>query len=212
VVGGTDWSTTLSIVNLETTGQTTVTLRFIGDDGTQIGTTQIRTIPAKGKLNVNAQDFFVSAGQMTQGYIEVKSNGGRLTGSVVFGDPAQSKYTAALPLVSTLQTAMVFGQVASGLVGDKTYFTGLALLNPSGADAQVLVELFDRDGRRVTSNTVTIPANRRKSSLLTEYFPGLTGQNVGAGYIKVSSDRGLASFALFGSLEALSAVPAQIVP
>jgi hypothetical protein len=212
VVGGADWKTTLSIVNLETTSQSTVTLRFIGDDGSQVGTTQVRTIPARGKLYVSAQDFFLSAAQMTQGYIEVKSNGTVLAGSVVFGDPQGSKYTAALPLVSTLQTAMVFGQVASGMVGDKAYFTGLALLNPSNADATVLVELFDRDGRRVASSALTIPANRRKSSLLTEYFPGLTGQNIGSGYIKVTSDRGLASFALFGSLEALSAVPAQIVP
>jgi hypothetical protein len=212
VVGGADWSTTLSIVNLETTGQTTVTLRFIGDDGLQIGATQTRPIAAKGKLYVSAQDFFVSAAQMTQGYIEVKSNGALLAGSVAFGDPAQSKYTAALPLVSTVQKAMVFGQVASGMVGDKSYFTGLALLNPTNADAQVTIELFDRDGRRVTSGTLTIPAGRRRSSLLTEYFPGLTGQNIGSGYIKVTSDRGLASFALFGSLEALSAVPAQSIP
>jgi hypothetical protein len=211
VVGGADWSTTLSIVNLEA-AQATVTLRFIGDDGTQIGATATRTIAGKGKLYVGAQDFFLSAGEMTQGYIEVKSNGARLAGSVVFGDPQQNKYAAALPLVSTLQTAMVFGQVASGMVGDKPYYTGLALLNPSNAAAQVLIELFDRDGRRVQSSSVTIPAGRRKSSLLTEYFPGLTGQNIGAGYIKVTSDRGLASFALFGSTIALSAVPAQAVP
>ena len=126
--------------------------------------------------------------------------------------PAGDKYTAALPLVSALQTSMVFGQVASGLVGDEVYFTGLALLNPSIADAQVLMELFDRDGRRVTSSSETLPANRRKSKLLTEYFPGLTGQNIRAGYIKVTSDRGLAGYALFGSQTALSAVPAQIVP
>jgi hypothetical protein len=211
VVGGADWSTTLSVVNLDT-AQTTVSLRFIGDDGSPIGTPATRTIAGRGKLYVNAQDFFFAAGQMTQGYIEVKSSGARLVGSVVFGDPRGSKYSAALPLVSTLQTTMVFGQVASGMVGDRGYFTGLALLNPGNVDAQVLVELFDRDGRRVTSGNITIPATRRKSSLLTEYFPGLTGQNIGAGYIKVTSDRGLASFALFGSLEALSAVPAQIVP
>jgi hypothetical protein len=212
VVGSPDWKTTLSIVNLESTGKATVTLRFIGDDGSQIGTTQVRTIPARGKLWVDAQDFFLSADRLTQGYIEVKSDGAPLSGSVIFGDQQGSKYSAALPLVSTLQTAMVFGQVASGMVGDKPYYTGLALLNPTNMDAQVLVELFDRDGRRVTWDSLTIPANRRKSNLLTEYFPGLTGQDIAAGYIKVTSDRGLASFALFGSMEVLSAVPPQVIP
>jgi uncharacterized repeat protein (TIGR02543 family) len=211
VVGAADWSTTLSIVNLDT-ASTTVTLRFISDDGTQIGTTQVRSIAGKGKLYVGNQDFFVSAGQLMQGYVEVISSSGQLVGNVVFGDPQAGRYTAALPLVSSLRTAMVFGQVASGLIGDKSYFTGLAMLNPGGKDAHVSIELFDRDGRLVTSSSETIPAKRRKSKLLTEYFPGLTGQNIGSGYIKVTSDEALASFALFGSLEALSAVPAQVIP
>jgi hypothetical protein len=211
VVGGPDWKTTLSIVNLDS-ASTTVMMRFIGDDGMQIGSTQVRTIAGKGKLFVGNQDFFLSAGQLTQGYVEVTSDGARLAGSVVFGDPQGAGYTAALPLVQALQTSMVFGQVASGLVGDNAYFTGLAMLNPAGTDAHVLVELFNRDGRLVTSSSETVPANRRKSKVLTEFFPALTGQNISSGYIKVTSDRGLASFALFGTKEALSAVPAQIVP
>jgi hypothetical protein len=66
--------------------------------------------------------------------------------------------------------------------------------------------------RPFASTVQTIPARRRQSGLLTEYFLDLTGENIGSGYIKVTSDQGLASFALFGSLEALSAVPARIVP
>jgi hypothetical protein len=101
-----------------------------------------------------------------------------------------------------LQTATVFGQVASGTVGDKEYYAGLALLNPSNADTYVLIELFDGDGRRVASSSET--KNRRKSKLLTEYFPGLTIQDIGTGYIQLSSDRGLASFVMLGSAIALS--------
>jgi subtilase family serine protease len=211
VVGGADWSTTLSVVNLDSWA-TTVTLRLIGDDGSQIGPTQVRQVAGKGKLFISEQEFFVSSETLTQGYIEIKSSGARLTGSLIFGDPRHLKYSAALPLVADLQSSVVFGQVASGMVGDKAYFTGVAMLNPSDADAHVTIELYDRSGRLVTSSNEIIPARRRKSKLLTEYFPDLTGQNVGSGYIKVTADRGLASFALFGSMEALSAVPAQIVP
>jgi hypothetical protein len=210
-VGGSDWSTTLSLVNLDSSA-TNITMRFIGDDGSQIGQTQVRQIAGRGKLYVSEQEFFVSTESLTQGYIEIKSSGANLTGSLIFGDPEHRKYSAALPLVADLQSTVVFGQVASGMVGDKAYFTGVAMLNPAEADAHVTIELYDRDGRLVTSGNEVIPARRRKSKLLTEYFPDLTGQNIGAGYIKVNSDRGLASFALFGSLEALSAVPAQIVP
>ena len=60
----------------------------------------------------------------------------------------------------------------------------------------------------------TIPAKRRTSQLLTQYFADLTGQNIDSGYIKVTVDRPVAGFALFGtsSGSVLSAVPAQAVP
>jgi len=54
----------------------------------------------------------------------------------------------------------------------------------------------------------------RKSQLLTQYFPQLVGQNISSGYIKVTSDRNVASFALFGTanLSVLAAVPPQAIP
>jgi hypothetical protein len=120
----------------------------------------------------------------------------------------------AAEVSSATVSSFVFGRVASGAVGDKLYFTGLALLNPSESDASVTLELFDRTGRLVVSRNDKLPAHRRKSQLLTEYFERLTGQNIGAGDIKVTSDRVLAGCALFGTqgLTALSAVPAQVIP
>jgi hypothetical protein len=87
------------------------------------------------------------------------------------------------------------------------------MLNPSDTDAAARIELFDWDGRKYVSSNETIPARRRKSPLLTEFFPHLKGQDISSGYIRVTSDRGLASFALFGtqSLTVLSAVPAITV-
>jgi hypothetical protein len=212
VVGGPDWATTMSIVNLDT-GEASVSLRLIGDDGKQIGATKVLPIAGRGKLLVSDQKFFVDAGdQLTQGYVEIKSSGARLAGSVVFGDPQRGKYASALPLVSSLANSIVFCQVASGMVGDKVYFTGIAMLNPSDADARVTMEVFDRSGRLIGSKTEAIQAHRRKSQLLTEYFTDFSGRDLAGGYIKITADRGLASFALFGSRGALSAVPAQIIP
>jgi len=115
----------------------------------------------------------------------------------------------AAPLVYTLHNRVVFGQVAP----DATYFTGIAIPNPSDSDANATIDLFASDGRPVVSTTEVVPARARGSKLFTEYFEALTGQTISGGYIKVTSDRGLASFALFGTrnLTALSAVPAQPV-
>jgi len=210
VVGGSDYWTALSVVNLETT-PSTVTFRFIGDDGTQIGATQARTLAGRGKLWITDQAFFVDAGAtLRQGYVEIRSDGAKLAGSVVFGDPARNRFSAALPLTGVLTTKVVYGQLAS----DSTYFTGLAMLNPGTGVANATIEVYDEKGVLIATKQESIGAGRRVSKLLTQYFPEMVGQNRSVGYFRVTVDRGLVGFALFGTnkLDALSAIPPQEVP
>jgi PKD repeat protein len=207
---GSSWRSTLSIVNIDSTGGT-VTMRFIKDDGTQIGDTKVEPIQAKGKIYISNQRYFVAAGDaQIQGYLEITSSGPRLAGSVVFGDPDRNQFAASLPLVSTPRSTMVFSQVVS----DSNYFTGLAILNPNGSPANASIEVYDPSGNRVASKIEIIPAGRRSSGLLTDYFPILKDQNISGGYIKVTSDRNVASFALFGTtnLSVIAAVPPQAIP
>ena len=209
-VGGGDWWTALSVVNLEDRPGV-VTLRLIGDHGGQLGNTVVRTLAARGKLRIEDQNIFVAAGSaLTQGYVKVESDGIRLAGSVVFGDPARSRFASALPLVGRMKTDMVFSQ----LVSNATYFTGLAILNPNPADVTVQIEAFDQWGNAIGSKEQVIGHRHRVSMLLTQHFPQLAGLHCAAGYIRVRSSAGVASFALFGtnSLSALSAVPAQDRP
>jgi hypothetical protein len=209
-VGGGDWWTALAVVNLEDRPGV-VTLRLIGDNGVQLGNTVTRTLAARGKLRIEDQNIFVAAGSgLTQGYVKVESDGIRLAGSVVFGDPARSRFASALPLVGRMKTDMVFSQ----LVSNETYFTGLAILNPNATPATVQIDVYDDQGRVLASKSETIGAGKRVSQLVIQYFQQLGGQNYAAGYIRVQSSAGVASFALFGtnSLSALSAVPAQDRP
>jgi hypothetical protein len=140
----------------------------------------------------------------------VTSNGVRLAGSVVFGDVQRSRFSSALPLVSSLLNSAVYAHVASNQV----FFTGIAIVNPNASSADVTIEVYDADGLLLVRRVETIPAGQRRSRLLTEYFPSLLGQNRGSGYIKLSADRGIATFALFGAkdLSSLSAIPPQTVP
>ena len=209
VVGGSDWRSTLSVLNLDSTAGV-VTFEFIGDDGTPIAAPKQVNISGRGKIHISDQTFFLNAGgTLRQGYVKITSSGPRLAGSVVFGDQARNVFSSALPLISQLNTSMVFSQLAT----NSTYFTGLAILNP-GAAVDVTVEVYDANGALIVSRVETIPAGRRKSQLLTEYFPTLVGQNHSSGYFKVISSSGVATFALFGTqnLSVLSAVPPQIVP
>jgi glucose/arabinose dehydrogenase len=208
-VGGPDWTSRLSIVNLDSAAGT-VTLELVQNDGTRVGAAQTRAIAAAGKLWVDDPRFFVSSDSLTDGYVRITSSGPRLAGSVVFGDPARSRFAAALPLASASATDVVLGQVAS----NGTYFMGIALLNPGGAAARATLELFDAAGARLDSADTQLPAGNRSSRLLTQIFPGQETASLASGYVKVRSDQPLAVFALFGTrvLSALSAIPSQTVP
>jgi hypothetical protein len=208
-VGGGDWWTALSVVNLENRSGN-VTFRLIGDSGAVLAGPKSLPIAARGKLRITDQNFFVAAGStLTQGYVEVRSDGVLLAGSVVFGDPGRSRFASALPLVGQLKTEMVFSQLAS----NDQYFTGLAILNPNVSQVTAHIEVYDEWGNIIASKDEPIAGGQRVAKLLIQYFPGLAGQNRGKGYIRVRTDGGVAGFALFGTqrLTALSAVPAQDV-
>ncbi len=210
VVGG-PWNSTLSIVNLDATPGT-VTLKLVGDDGSQIGGTQALSIAGNGKIFISDQAFFLGSAptQITQGYVLVTSSGVRLSGSVVFSDGSQGVFITSLPLVSTLQQSQVLSHVAS----NGTFFTGLAIMNPNSTDATVRIDVYTSTGRLDQSLAQILPAGHRMSRLLTDYFPALAGQDRSSGYIKVTSDQGVACFGVFGTstLSVLSAIPAQPAP
>jgi hypothetical protein len=208
-VGGGYW-TALSVVNLGLVAGT-ATLELMGDDGAPLGSPKVVPIPARGKLHITDQKFFVnSGGGLVQGYVRITSSGPPLAGSVVFGDPERKSFSSCLPLVSNLLTSAIFGQVAS----NSTYFTGVAILNPNGMGVSAKIDVYDRNGNLVRTKTESIGANGRVSKLVTQYFDDLVGQDITSGYIKVTVDKGVASFALFGTndLSVLSAIPPQVVP
>ncbi len=203
------WRSTVSIVNVDNTSGN-VSIKLLGDDGVQIGATRTFPVPARGKIHLTDQALFGTSSGLLQGYLAVTSDGPRLAGSIVFGDPDGTAFASALPLVAPRRDQVVFGQVAS----NATYFTGVALLNAGTSPVTNVIEVLDDKGTLVAKRTDTLQVGQRRSQLLTEIFSELHGQDRASGYIRVTPDSDMASFALFGTnnLSVLSAVPAQVVP
>ena len=113
-------------------------------------------------------------------------------------------------LVSDLLGSIDFRQVAP----DSTYFTGISILNTNKTGATTTVDVYDRNGNLVRMRTKPIGAKQRVSKPATQYFEDLVGQDRASGFIEVTVDKGLASFALFGTndLSVLSAIPPHVVP
>ena len=207
VMGG-PWKTSLSIVNLDA-HPGMVTLRLIGEDGIPIGDTRAVAIAPYGKVRIDDPEFFTvqDPGTIISGYVIVESDGVRLAGSTVFGDVAGESFSSALPLIYSLKNSVLYSHVAS----NDLYFTGVAVLNPGMEDANVVIEIIAADGSFIDRRMFALPAMQKRARLLTEYFPSLIGKDQSTGYIRVESDKPIASFSLFGTnnLSVLSAIPPQ---
>lgn len=210
VTGG-GWQTAVSVVNLDSNAGT-VRLRLIGDDASVIGEKSV-PVAANGKIRIDDPAFFVPVQQdapLTQGYLEISSDTLKLTGSVVFGGSGSPSFAAALPLISEAKSSVLFSQLAS----NSTYFTGLAIINPNSTDAVATIDIYGADGQLQYRSQVLIPSKQRRSKLMTEYFPGLSDFSRSSGYIRLTADKPVASFALFGTnnLRVLAAIPPQPGP
>jgi hypothetical protein len=204
---GGPYASEMCIVSMENrAGQ--VTLRYISNDGSQLGNTVTRNIAANGMIRIVGHTIFglVASDQLVEGYVLIESNGPRLNGSVRFGDPQKLQFQTALPFVKELRKSVLFAQVAQGVYG---FFTGTAILNPNNRAIEVLIEVFDSNGTRVSTGTRTIVPNGRVTVVLSEIDPNL---QLSEGYFKITSADDFAGFAVFGTndLSVLSAVPPQL--
>jgi glucose/arabinose dehydrogenase len=208
VVGG-GYATTIGIVNLEANAGE-VELRFWRDDGTQIGKTISLNISAHGKIVISDPGSFGDFPSLTQGYVEIRSSGPRLAGSVSYHDENRLEFSTALPLVSSLQRKLTLSQVAS----NDTYYTGLVIVNPLDEAVAVVIEVYDSTGILQGSLKDSIPARARLSGVLTELFLSFVGMDISGGYASISADREVAAFGVFGThtMSILSAIPAGVGP
>jgi len=81
-----------------------------------------------------------------------------------------------------------FCPVAQGVYG---FFTGTAILNPNNRAIEVLIEVFDSNGTRVSTGTRTIVPNGRVTVVLSEIDPNL---QLSEGYFKITSADDFAGF------------------
>jgi|GEM_PF-2418692 len=140
------------------------------------------------------------------GYVEIVSNNLRLVGNTSYRGLTSS---ASFPLVSDLQGALVFNQVAS----DDVYYTQIAIANKGASDAVVTLDLFNDAGVYVGTASHRISAGQRQTHSLTEYFSTIQGSSLRGGFFLLSSNSPVAAISLFGTHDqsVLSAIPGQVV-
>ncbi len=205
-VGG-GFSTVLEVINLETLA-TTLTIRLLGEDGQPVAQARSLTIsiPGQGSARITPNQLNLKVeSPLVQGYAVLESTGGKFTGVVTFTDAENAVMGSSLPLVASGVSSSWFLQVAQ----NDQYYTGLAIMNPTSQNVEVIIDVFSEKGMNVGKGFLSLPAGRRVSQVLANLVPNLSAMS--KGYFRVMASQPLPAFALFGTRngKALSAIPAQ---
>jgi hypothetical protein len=202
VIAGDGWETRLVVYNpLDHAVEIQLQMRRDGAGALPYGGISKRSLEPHAMLNEPLSAFIPSSSSRAEGYLLVKtsSSADRIQGAVAFSS-LPGGAVAALAAEAAGRKQMTFSHVAQG----NGYWTGLALLSPTGGTA--VVELRSADGEIVASKTVT----------LGDRIVGTLGQllpvgDVSGGYIQIRSDSEVFAFELFGNPRGtiLAAVPPQ---
>ncbi|HXK62030.1 MAG TPA: DUF5719 family protein [Acidobacteriota bacterium] len=188
---------------------------LIYDDSATLLTARLLTIPGKGLVINRVSELLTPAGippeaSLASGYItvEVFTEESSLIGAAVFTSTL-GKARSILPFWRQPQNETLYLQVAQS--SEDGVFTGLAIMNPNDQTVSVTVEVFDQNGRVTGRKNLFIDAGRRVVDLLDGvHFFGPSFRQM-KGYMRVTGDRPIVSFAMFGDgqTQFLSAVEGQ---
>ncbi len=166
-----------------------VTIRFHTDYGAVFSE---RLVLIEGNsFRVELADLFdlYETGNYVTGWLEIIAERTGLAGNVELRLTDQNM--TQLPFQVLNRSEFILGHVAEGLGLE----TGIALLNPSDLDADVLMEVYDSEGDLTGEAQFLLPARTQFSRLLNEYVPGF-GEQIG-GYIKIISSDDIVGLELF---------------
>jgi hypothetical protein len=211
---GAQYTTELTLVNTDPAFWADLTLTPFSDSGSAMADpVSVRIMPGAQIVRTVANLFPDLGSELVTGSIKVSvkpANRGPilyappLLGCVRFAN-VNGSASASLPLLITPSNDFVYSHVAQ----NNDWFTGVAVLNQNADPASVTVNVYTNEGVKTGTYSTTLQPGERFSKLVYELIPATQGQS--GGYIRVSSNAYLISFALFGTndLRSLSAIPPQ---
>jgi len=179
-VSNASWWTGVAIVN-PGTHLSNVTLKAYQADGTLIQEDSFAVDTGRKLLSMVEDLLPLTNGR--DGWILVETSVGNPVGaSLVFGSrgTTPSKF-AALPAVPTSTTMNL-----SAFVSDADWWTGVAIVNPSGSAANLTMSAYAPDGTLIQTTYPSLPSLNKTLGFVKTLFT-LNGH--GKGWIEVSSDQ-----------------------
>jgi hypothetical protein len=190
------------------------------DDGTLVGEHAFRM--EKGQRFVGSVTQFlpleINGNDLASGYLVVELSGGPIgifptdptvVGSITF-TAFEGNTLATLPLVQVGRSESRFLHVAQA--DELSMYTGVAILNLSGATANIMVRAYDQAGQLSGEKALDpLASGSRVVDLLNGATFFQTGFQQVGGHVEIVSDQPIIIFALFGDYGGnfLSAIEGQ---
>ncbi|MBM3790137.1 MAG: hypothetical protein FJW35_07265, partial [Acidobacteria bacterium] len=167
---GSDFASVLSLANLESSSND-VTLTAIANDGSALAIRRI-TLGANAGHRGPLQSILTGLGAEQEGWLLIQA-AGRVTGALIYGR-TDGASLAAVPLQPSPKLDFVFPQV----VQSDSFYTELALVNPTPNTCYANVYVIGADGLTAAFNQVIVAPSKRASLRIGEIVPEV-GQRAG---------------------------------
>jgi hypothetical protein len=184
------WYTGVAILNPSDITQASVDMTAYDNNGNTLGTAHV-DVPPNGRVCDFVRNLFNDP-SLGSGWIEVVSDVD-VMGFLVYGMWAGG--IAALPS-QDLAEQLVLGHFAV----DSMWWTGLAVLNPSGSDVNVTLTAYGDTSGQIDQQSFQIPAKSKIVDYAEVLLPGIATAADTTGWIMVEADPGqqVASGLVFG--------------
>ena len=207
VAFGGGWNTSLYLANTNA-DSTSVTLNFFDSAGSPLTV----TLPGQGssathRIALNPRATAVleleNTGNLTQGWVEALLPDG-VTGYGVFRQTAAGRADQEAVVPLAVETATV----AQMVYDDVNFVTGLAIVNPSTATAQINIVAYNASGAQTGNSSLTLAA-RAKTAVTLRELSGMAGVAGSRGWLSVTTTAGtVAVLGLRFGTAAFTSIPA----
>ena len=180
-----------------------VTFKFYDNNGNEVASLD-RTIPAKGKIVSTIRNLFNDNVPEGASWYKIETPV-KLDGFELFGTTDWHELVG-VKIFSKPATKLIYPEV----MVDDNHWTGVALINVSSEQANVVFKAYDSSGSEIaTSNTISIPSYGKQVAVVEDFFDSFPSETA---YVVAESDKDIIGFELFGykshvGLAGLSAVP-----
>lgn len=145
-----------------------------------------------------------------EGRLQISADKPGLLADLLYGDARNGSFLTEGHLTAPAGTVFGLGHVAQVRVTGKDYYTGLAMFNPTLGRANLVIDVYKKDGSLFKRANYSLSPLGRDTKTIGQIVPDLG--EINGGTITITSDVQIQVFAVWGSgPDFLCAVPAVVL-